>query len=90
MFSRLVSVRDSSQQAFGVQPCWESMNLLTRSIFGILERDSTKDEAVVFIFIFATAGLLAWAAMKPWIGRWLEVRVSKREITICLQQARLG
>ncbi|KAL8661055.1 MAG: hypothetical protein Q9168_008415, partial [Polycauliona sp. 1 TL-2023] len=31
------------------------------------QRDSRKDEAVVFIFIFATAGLLSWAAVKPWI-----------------------
>lgn len=37
------------------------------------ERDSKKDEAVVFIFIFATGGLLAWAACKPWIERYVEV-----------------
>lgn len=37
------------------------------------ERDSRKDEAVVFIFIFATAGLLGWAAVKPWVGKWVEV-----------------
>lgn len=37
------------------------------------ERDSRKDEAVVFIFIFATAGLLGWAAIKPWVGKWVEV-----------------
>lgn len=37
------------------------------------ERDSRKDEAVVFIFIFATAGLLIWAAVKPWVGKWVEV-----------------
>lgn len=37
------------------------------------ERDSRKDEAVVFIFIFATVGLLAWAAIKPWVGKWVEV-----------------
>ena len=30
------------------------------------ERDSRKDEAVVFIFIVATVGLLAWAAVRPW------------------------
>ncbi|KAL2047669.1 hypothetical protein N7G274_000711 [Stereocaulon virgatum] len=36
------------------------------------QRDSRKDEAVVFIFIFATAGLLIWAAAKPWIGKWVE------------------
>ena len=38
------------------------------------ERDSRKDEAVVLIFIFATAGLLIWAAVKPWVGKWVEVR----------------
>lgn len=37
------------------------------------ERDSRKDEAVVFIFIFATAGLLVWAAVKPWVGKWVDV-----------------
>ncbi|KAK4695686.1 hypothetical protein P7C71_g2115, partial [Lecanoromycetidae sp. Uapishka_2] len=36
------------------------------------QRDSRKDEAVVFIFIFATAGLLIWAAAKPWVGKWLK------------------
>ena len=40
------------------------------------ERDSRKDEAVVFIFIFATGGLLAWALFKPWIERYIEVRNS--------------
>lgn len=39
-----------------------------------IERDSQKDEAVVFIFIIATGGLLAWAVFKPWIERYLEVR----------------
>ena len=39
----------------------------------IAERDSRKDEAVVFVFIFATAGLLIWAAVKPWVGKWMEV-----------------
>ena len=34
------------------------------------QRDSAKDEAVVFIFIFATVGLLAWAAVKPWVLKW--------------------
>ncbi|KAF3403677.1 hypothetical protein F1880_009475 [Penicillium rolfsii] len=36
------------------------------------QRDSRKDEAVVFIFIFATSGLLAWALLKPWIERYIE------------------
>ncbi|KAK5128339.1 hypothetical protein LTR85_003007 [Meristemomyces frigidus] len=34
------------------------------------QRDSTKDEAVVFIFIFATGGLLVWAAIRPWVQKW--------------------
>jgi hypothetical protein len=37
------------------------------------ERDSVKDEAVVFIFIFATAGLLLWALAKPYIEKWFVV-----------------
>ena len=40
---------------------------------GDAERDSRKDEAVVFIFIFATAGLLIWAAIRPWVGKWVDV-----------------
>lgn len=31
-----------------------------------------KDETVVVIFIFATAGLLAWAVVKPWVDRLRE------------------
>ncbi|KAK4547706.1 hypothetical protein LTR36_000664 [Oleoguttula mirabilis] len=34
------------------------------------QRDSTKDQAVVFIFIFATGGLLIWAAVRPWVQKW--------------------
>ena len=37
------------------------------------ERDSAKDEAVVFIFIFATVGLLLYAALRPWIDQWISV-----------------
>ena len=40
---------------------------------GTAERDSRKDEAVVFIFIIATVGLLVWAAAKPWITKGLHV-----------------
>lgn len=36
------------------------------------QRDSSKDEAVVFIFIFATLGLLAWAIVKPFADKWME------------------
>ena len=43
----------------------------------IPERDSRKDETVVLIFIFATAGLLIWAAVKPWVGKWVEVRLNE-------------
>jgi hypothetical protein len=35
------------------------------------ERDSNKDKAVVFIFIIATAGLLIWAAIKPWAEKYI-------------------
>lgn len=37
------------------------------------QRDSVKDEAVVFIFIFATVGLLAWAILQPYLSSWFEV-----------------
>ena len=46
------------------------------------ERDSRKDEAVVFIFIFATAGLLIWAAIKPWVGKWVDVSLQFRAVQI--------
>ncbi|OAP60108.1 hypothetical protein AYL99_05110 [Fonsecaea erecta] len=36
------------------------------------QRDSLKDETVVVIFVFATAGLLGWAIVKPWIDRLRE------------------
>ncbi|KAL8804266.1 MAG: hypothetical protein Q9200_005894, partial [Gallowayella weberi] len=36
------------------------------------QRDSRKDEAVVFIFIAGTASLLGWAAVKPWVGKWID------------------
>ncbi|EXJ58413.1 hypothetical protein A1O7_05838 [Cladophialophora yegresii CBS 114405] len=36
------------------------------------QRDSLKDETVVVIFVFATVGLLAWAAVKPWVDRLRE------------------
>ncbi|KAJ5081994.1 hypothetical protein N7532_011037 [Penicillium argentinense] len=42
------------------------------------QRDSRKDEAVVFIFIFATGGLLAWAVCKPWVERYLEAARERR------------
>lgn len=37
------------------------------------ERDSTKDQAVVFIFIFATVGLLIYAIVRPWMSKWVDV-----------------
>lgn len=37
------------------------------------QRDSTKDQAVVFIFIAATVGLLGWAGVRPWVDGWREV-----------------
>lgn len=40
------------------------------------QRDSTKDQAVVFVFIGATAGLLGWAGIRPWVEGWRQVRFS--------------
>ncbi|WPG99274.1 Hypothetical protein R9X50_00208700 [Acrodontium crateriforme] len=34
------------------------------------QRDSAKDQAVVYIFIFSTVSLLGWAAIKPWYEKW--------------------
>ncbi|KAJ5491532.1 hypothetical protein N7539_003099 [Penicillium diatomitis] len=42
------------------------------------DRDSRKDQAVVFIFIFATGGLLLWALLKPWIERFIEAARERR------------
>ncbi|KAL1967012.1 hypothetical protein VTN77DRAFT_3536 [Rasamsonia byssochlamydoides] len=42
------------------------------------QRDSRKDEVVVFIFIFATSSLLVWAGVKPWAQRWIEVARERR------------
>ncbi|PPJ51728.1 hypothetical protein CBER1_08902 [Cercospora berteroae] len=36
------------------------------------QRDSVKDQLVVWIFLIATVGLLAWATVKPWWTRWRE------------------
>ncbi|KAF2828517.1 hypothetical protein CC86DRAFT_261931, partial [Ophiobolus disseminans] len=38
------------------------------------QRDSAKDQAVVFVFIGATVGLLGWAGIRPWIERVRERR----------------
>ncbi|KAB8199536.1 hypothetical protein BDV34DRAFT_206631 [Aspergillus parasiticus] len=42
------------------------------------QRDSRKDEAIVFIFIIATSGLLAWAVFKPWVQKYLEAARERR------------
>lgn len=41
------------------------------------QRDSAKDEAVVFIFISATVGLLVWAGVRGWVGKWREKRAGQ-------------
>lgn len=30
----------------------------------------------MFVFIFATAGLLIYAALQPWVERWVEVSLT--------------
>ncbi|PYI06259.1 hypothetical protein BO78DRAFT_121412 [Aspergillus sclerotiicarbonarius CBS 121057] len=42
------------------------------------QRDSRKDQAIVFIFIIATGSLLAWAIFKPWVEKWLEAARERR------------
>lgn len=37
------------------------------------QRDSTKDQVVVLVFIAATVGLLGYAGMRPWVDQWREV-----------------
>ena len=45
---------------------------------GRVERDSTKDQTVVFVFIIATVSLLAWALAKPFVGGWMHVGIVVR------------
>jgi hypothetical protein len=33
------------------------------------QRDSAKDQVIVYMFIGATVGLLGWAAVRPWVQR---------------------
>ncbi|KAF2731799.1 hypothetical protein EJ04DRAFT_514362 [Polyplosphaeria fusca] len=43
------------------------------------QRDSAKDQAVVFIFIVATVGLLSYAAIRPWVDQWSERARQRRD-----------
>ncbi|TIA46226.1 hypothetical protein D6C77_10598 [Aureobasidium pullulans] len=36
------------------------------------QRDSTKDQLIVFTFIFVTCGLLIWATVRPYAETYLE------------------
>lgn len=40
------------------------------------QRDSTKDQLIVFTFIFVTCGLLIWATVRPYAETYLEVCIS--------------
>ncbi|RAL07462.1 uncharacterized protein BO97DRAFT_356398, partial [Aspergillus homomorphus CBS 101889] len=42
------------------------------------QRDSRKDQAIVFIFMIATGSLLTWAILKPWVEKWLEAARERR------------
>ncbi|KAL3475329.1 hypothetical protein BJX99DRAFT_159106 [Aspergillus californicus] len=42
------------------------------------QRDSRKDEAIVFIFIIATGSLLIWAVCRPWVQKWIEAARERR------------
>lgn len=65
MFLRRVSVCDEHYAGPG--------NLGTDKLRVRAERDSTKDEIVVVVFIATTSALLIWAVMKPWVEKWLQV-----------------
>ncbi|KAI8937018.1 hypothetical protein NX059_006241 [Plenodomus lindquistii] len=53
------------------------------------QRDSAKDQAVVFIFIGATLGLLGWAGLRPWVEGWREkVRERRNYIPVSAQNGR--
>ncbi|KAF2268036.1 hypothetical protein CC78DRAFT_530430 [Lojkania enalia] len=51
------------------------------------QRDSAKDQAVVFIFIFATVGLLSYAAVRPWVDTWKERARERRNYIPVSDQA---
>ncbi|KAL7272634.1 hypothetical protein RUND412_004546 [Rhizina undulata] len=42
------------------------------------QRDSIKDKTVVFIFIFATVGLLGYALVRPWVAKWIDIARNRR------------
>ncbi|KAF1947658.1 hypothetical protein EJ02DRAFT_449135 [Clathrospora elynae] len=53
------------------------------------QRDSAKDQVVVFIFIGATVGLLGWAGLRPWVEGWKErVRARRSYIPVSGQAGR--
>jgi hypothetical protein len=41
-----------------------------------------KDKTVIFIFIIATTGLLAWAGIGPWVSQWVAVSGHKYRFLI--------
>lgn len=48
------------------------------------QRDSAKDQAIVFTFIFVTVGLLIWAVIRPWAETYLEVSAAPGNARIYL------
>lgn len=36
------------------------------------QRDSLKDELVIYLFLIVTTGLLVWAGAKPWVEKLRE------------------
>ncbi|CAD0046897.1 unnamed protein product, partial [Aureobasidium pullulans] len=43
------------------------------------QRDSTKDQLIVFTFIFVTCGLLIWATVRPYAETYLELQSRRTE-----------
>ncbi|KAF2834773.1 hypothetical protein M501DRAFT_1000020 [Patellaria atrata CBS 101060] len=50
------------------------------------QRDSMKDQIVVFIFIAATVTLLVYAAARPWIEQWTRAREQHSYLPIMAQE----
>jgi len=74
-FCREVKEENVVTACFRESSIREKVNCRCKKLM-LLERDSAKDQAVVYIFIIATVGLLSYAAVRPWVERWAEVGIA--------------
>lgn len=52
------------------------MKLETDVFATCFQRDSVKDQIIVYVFILGTLGLLVWAGVRPWVEVWYEVSLT--------------